>query len=182
MSIATRNDVIPSILILVASVPTVLLRAGAPPTSHRTILRAAPCNIQRSPRHGTPVEPRNVHAQHGRRTHHRRMYQSGHNQRHYGAGRVWDGWHGQGERRRWRNAQAVSCARLLLNQTAQVSSVARDTQRPTPRSPCLISTPSPSPDSALDCSTAPVCNPFTFVNKSKTLDRDRVVVPADWDS
>ncbi|KAN0140396.1 hypothetical protein V8E53_001605, partial [Lactarius tabidus] len=40
----------------------------------------------------------------------------------------------------------------------------------------------PSPDGALDGTAAPVRNPFPFVHKPNTLDRDRIVVPAGWGS
>ena len=40
----------------------------------------------------------------------------------------------------------------------------------------------PSPDGAFDSTAAPVRNPFPFVNKPNTLDCDRIVVPASWDS
>ncbi|KAN0140374.1 Dynein light intermediate chain (DLIC) domain containing protein [Lactarius tabidus] len=40
----------------------------------------------------------------------------------------------------------------------------------------------PSPDGTLDSTAAPVRNPFPFVHKPNTLDRDRIVVPAGWDS
>jgi hypothetical protein len=42
--------------------------------------------------------------------------------------------------------------------------------------------PAPAPDGALDSTAAPVRNPFPFVQKPNTLDRDRIVVPAGWDS
>ena len=46
----------------------------------------------------------------------------------------------------------------------------------------LFVPPAPSPDGALDSTAAPVRNPFPFVHKPNTLDRDRIVVPAGWDS
>jgi hypothetical protein len=46
----------------------------------------------------------------------------------------------------------------------------------------LFVPPAPSPDGALDSTAAPVRNPFSFVYKPNTLDRDRIVVPAGWDS
>jgi hypothetical protein len=66
----------------------------------------------------------------------------------------------------------------LLHDTA-----ANDTQRTAPiRAAYPICTPAPSPDGALDSTAAPVRNPFPFVHKPNTLDRDRIVVPAGWDS
>ena len=46
----------------------------------------------------------------------------------------------------------------------------------------LFVPPAPSPDGGLESSAAPIRNPFPFVNKLNTLDRDRIVVPAGWDS
>ena len=46
----------------------------------------------------------------------------------------------------------------------------------------LFVPPAPAPDGALDSTAAPIRNPFPFVNKPNTLDRDRIVVPAGWDS
>ncbi|KAH8984242.1 dynein light intermediate chain-domain-containing protein [Lactarius akahatsu] len=46
----------------------------------------------------------------------------------------------------------------------------------------LFVPPAPSPDGALDSTAAPVRNPFPFALKPNTLDRDRIVVPAGWDS
>ena len=46
----------------------------------------------------------------------------------------------------------------------------------------LFVPPAPAPDGALDGTAAPVRNPFPFVTKPNTLDRDRIVVPAGWDS
>ncbi|KAH9036025.1 dynein light intermediate chain-domain-containing protein [Lactarius deliciosus] len=46
----------------------------------------------------------------------------------------------------------------------------------------LFVPPAPSPDGALDSTAAPVRNPFPFAHKPNTLDRDRIVVPAGWDS
>lgn len=46
----------------------------------------------------------------------------------------------------------------------------------------LFVPPAPSPDGALDGTTAPMRNPFPFAHKPNTLDRDRIVVPAGWDS
>lgn len=41
--------------------------------------------------------------------------------------------------------------------------------------------PSPAALSTTDA-TAPIKNPFPFLHKPNTLDRDRIVVPAGWDS
>ncbi|KAF8258590.1 hypothetical protein EI94DRAFT_1774165 [Lactarius quietus] len=58
-----------------------------------------------------------------------------------------------------------------------------DTQRSPPiRAPCLFVPPAPTPDGAIDGTAAPVRNPFPFSHKPNTLDRDRIVVPAGWDS
>ena len=79
---------------------TLHLRAGASLTLHRTIRRASPCDIQRSPRNDT-IRPRRVHAQH--RRHHRRIHEGSLNLRRYRRclwRRVWDGWHGDGKGRR----------------------------------------------------------------------------------
>ncbi|KAN0140438.1 hypothetical protein V8E53_001647, partial [Lactarius tabidus] len=46
----------------------------------------------------------------------------------------------------------------------------------------LFVPPAPSPDAALDSTAAPVRNPFHSVYKPNTLDHDRIVVPAGWDS
>ena len=46
----------------------------------------------------------------------------------------------------------------------------------------LFVPPAPAPDGALDGTAAPMRNPFPFVYKPNTLDRDRIVVPAGWDS
>jgi dynein light intermediate chain 1, cytosolic len=46
----------------------------------------------------------------------------------------------------------------------------------------LFIPPAPAPDGALDGAAAPARNPFPFLHKPNTLDRDRVVVPAGWDS
>ena len=48
------------------------------------------------------------------------------------------------------------------------------------RSMSYLCLPAPSPDGALDSTAAPVRNPFPFVHKPNTLDRDRIVVPAGW--
>ncbi|KAF8261673.1 dynein 1 light intermediate chain [Lactarius quietus] len=46
----------------------------------------------------------------------------------------------------------------------------------------LFVPPAPTPDGAIDGTAAPVRNPFPFSHKPNTLDRDRIVVPAGWDS
>ncbi|KAI9457300.1 dynein light intermediate chain-domain-containing protein [Russula earlei] len=46
----------------------------------------------------------------------------------------------------------------------------------------LFVPPAPAPDGALDGVAAPARNPFPFLHKPNTLDRDRIVVPAGWDS
>lgn len=46
----------------------------------------------------------------------------------------------------------------------------------------LFVPPAPAPDGALDGSAASARNPFPFLHKPNTLDRDRIVVPAGWDS
>jgi dynein light intermediate chain 1, cytosolic len=47
----------------------------------------------------------------------------------------------------------------------------------------LFTSPAPPPGVASGSdAVAPVRNPFPFQHKSNTLDRDRVVVPAGWDS
>jgi dynein light intermediate chain 1 len=46
----------------------------------------------------------------------------------------------------------------------------------------LFAPPAPAPDGALDGAAAPARNPFPFLHKPNTLDRDRIVVPAGWDS
>jgi dynein light intermediate chain 1 len=46
----------------------------------------------------------------------------------------------------------------------------------------LFVPPAPAPDGALDGTAAPARNPFPFTHKPNTLDRDRIVVPAGWDS
>ena len=46
----------------------------------------------------------------------------------------------------------------------------------------LFVPPAPAPDGALDGTAAPARNPFPFPHKPNTLDRDRIVVPAGWDS
>jgi dynein cytoplasmic 1 light intermediate chain len=46
----------------------------------------------------------------------------------------------------------------------------------------LFVPPAPAPDGALDGAAAPARNPFPFLHKPNTLDRDRIVVPAGWDS
>ncbi|EKM59739.1 uncharacterized protein PHACADRAFT_250433 [Phanerochaete carnosa HHB-10118-sp] len=45
----------------------------------------------------------------------------------------------------------------------------------------LFAPPAPSPGLSTDA-VAPVRNPFPFQHKANTLDRDRIVVPAGWDS
>jgi len=40
----------------------------------------------------------------------------------------------------------------------------------------------PAPDGGLDGVAAPARNPFPFLHKPNTLDRDRIAVPAGWDS
>lgn len=45
----------------------------------------------------------------------------------------------------------------------------------------LFAPPAPSPGLSSEGS-APVRNPFPFQHKPNTLDRDRIVVPAGWDS
>ncbi|KAN0140382.1 hypothetical protein V8E53_001591, partial [Lactarius tabidus] len=42
--------------------------------------------------------------------------------------------------------------------------------------------PQPLPPMARSTALRPVRNPFPFVHKPNTLDRDRIVVPAGWDS
>lgn len=46
----------------------------------------------------------------------------------------------------------------------------------------LFVPPAPAPDGALDGAAAPARNAFPFSHKPNTLDRDRIVVPAGWDS
>ncbi|KAH9967043.1 dynein light intermediate chain-domain-containing protein [Lactifluus volemus] len=46
----------------------------------------------------------------------------------------------------------------------------------------LFVPPAPASDGLLDGTTAPARNPFPFLHKPNTLDRDRIVVPAGWDS
>ena len=46
----------------------------------------------------------------------------------------------------------------------------------------LFVPPAPAPDGALDGSAVPARNAFPFSHKPNTLDRDRIVVPAGWDS
>ena len=46
----------------------------------------------------------------------------------------------------------------------------------------LFVPPAPAPDGALDGAAAPARNVFPFSHKPNTLDRDRIVVPAGWDS
>jgi len=46
----------------------------------------------------------------------------------------------------------------------------------------LFVPPAPAPDGALDGVAAPARNLFPFLHKPNTLDRDRIVVPAGWDS
>jgi dynein light intermediate chain 1, cytosolic len=46
----------------------------------------------------------------------------------------------------------------------------------------LFVPPAPTSEGLLDGATAPARNPFPFVHKPNTLDRDRIVVPAGWDS
>lgn len=46
----------------------------------------------------------------------------------------------------------------------------------------LFMPPAPSPAVATSDAQAPVRNPFPFQHKPNTLDRDRIVVPAGWDS
>ncbi|KAH9988414.1 dynein light intermediate chain-domain-containing protein [Russula vinacea] len=46
----------------------------------------------------------------------------------------------------------------------------------------LFVPPAPAPDGAFDGAAAPARNPFPFLHKPNTLDRDRIVVPAGWDS
>ena len=46
----------------------------------------------------------------------------------------------------------------------------------------LFVPPAPAPDGALDGAVAPARNAFPFSHKPNTLDRDRIVVPAGWDS
>lgn len=45
----------------------------------------------------------------------------------------------------------------------------------------LFTPPAPSPGLTSE-TAAPVRNPFPFLHKANTLDRDRIVVPAGWDS
>ena len=46
----------------------------------------------------------------------------------------------------------------------------------------LFVPPAPASDGLLDGATAPTRNPFPFVHTPNTLDRDRIVIPAGWDS
>jgi hypothetical protein len=46
----------------------------------------------------------------------------------------------------------------------------------------LFIPPAPSANGALDSTAAPVHNPFPFVHKLSTLDRDRIIVSTGWDS
>jgi dynein light intermediate chain 1 len=46
----------------------------------------------------------------------------------------------------------------------------------------LFVPPAPAPDGSLDGAAAPARNAFPFSHKPNTLDRDRIVVPAGWDS
>jgi hypothetical protein len=46
----------------------------------------------------------------------------------------------------------------------------------------LFVPPAPAPDGAIDGAAAPARNAFPFSHKPNTLDRDRIVVPAGWDS
>ena len=46
----------------------------------------------------------------------------------------------------------------------------------------LLFTPAPSSMSASAEAAAPPRNPFPFEHRTNTLDRDRIVVPAGWDS
>jgi len=46
----------------------------------------------------------------------------------------------------------------------------------------LFVPPAPAPDGTLDGAAAPARNPFPFLHKPNTLDRDRIIVPAGWDS
>jgi len=46
----------------------------------------------------------------------------------------------------------------------------------------LFIPPAPAPETAPDGAAASTRNPFPFLHKPNTLDRDRVVVPAGWDS
>ena len=46
----------------------------------------------------------------------------------------------------------------------------------------LFVPPAPAPDGALDGAAASARNAFPFSHKPNTLDRDRIVVPAGWDS
>ena len=46
----------------------------------------------------------------------------------------------------------------------------------------LFIPPAPAPEGAADGAAASARNPFPFLHKPNTLDRDRVVVPAGWDS
>ena len=58
-----------------------------------------------------------------------------------------------------------------------------DTQRLAPiHPPRPIGPSAPAHDGALDGTAAPVRNPYPFVYKRNTLDRDRIIVPAGWDS
>ncbi|KAH8094829.1 dynein light intermediate chain-domain-containing protein [Cristinia sonorae] len=46
----------------------------------------------------------------------------------------------------------------------------------------LFAPPAPSPTMAGNEAPAPIRNPFPFLHKPNTLDRDRIVIPAGWDS
>ncbi|KAF8256827.1 hypothetical protein EI94DRAFT_1836480 [Lactarius quietus] len=50
------------------------------------------------------------------------------------------------------------------------------------RERCIFISSSPTPNGVLDGTAAPVRNQFPFAHKLITLDRDRIVVPARWDS
>jgi hypothetical protein len=121
--------------------------------------------------------------------------------------RVWDGWYDQGEKRRVGvhtggivqilRTTSLKCACHLIFFSIRYSFSWRGRPRRPRKSLPQLTTlnvlhqyvlhvlflpPNHFPDGALDSTMAPVRIPFPFVNKPNTLDRDRVVVPAGWDS